>query len=495
MRGSILPLAIAGSMAGVSPALAAEQWTPVARDPSVQEVPFDSELFKADPDYAVTYDPESQIEVYGGKHPIDNPKPPIEIGRGLYDPGVIGDGIKIFGPKNRVFPQFSVFGDIRTAVAFNDNGNKETAVVAARANLDFDLQLTGTERLHMLWQPLQQNNQFTHCDFGGDDQSDCIGEPGKEPTTLFFEGDLGAIVTSITNEYQSFDLPFAVGLVPLLFQNGVWYDDAVLGGAFTIPARNSATLDISNFDLTFFFSVDELTSNAITNAKGKRAEHSADIYGVAGFFDVAGGYLEAGYAYINDTQEDSGSNQSYNNFTVAFSRRWFDFVSNGTRLIANFGQDEPVGGGAKTASGAMLISENSFVTNSITLIPYANFFIGIDSPQKAAGTDGLLKNVGLSFETDALTGFPRLDDTGHDAMGGALGVEYLFGFDQQLVGEVAFQTPWDNEQGIKAPQIGLAMRYQRPLTNRLIFRADAMYGLLFELPDIAGVRAELRLKL
>ena len=133
--GRILSLAVAG-LAAAGPALAAEQWKPVERDPSVQEVPFDDKLFKADPEYSVTYDPEAQIEIYGGKKPVPNAKPPIEIGRGLYDPGEIGDGIEWLGSgKNRLFPAFSVFGDLRTAVAFNDNGANEVAVIAATANL------------------------------------------------------------------------------------------------------------------------------------------------------------------------------------------------------------------------------------------------------------------------------------------------------------------------------------------------------------------------
>lgn len=494
MRGTILPLAIVGTMAGATSAVAAEQWTPVVRDPSVQEVPFDTGLFKPDPEYTVTYDPEAQIEIYGGKSPVDNARPPIEIGRGLYDPGVIGDGIQIFGPKNKLFPAFSVFGDLRAGIAFNDNGDREATVIGTRANLNFNLELTGTERIHMFWQPVSGGN--FRWEIAGDDESDFQGQTDDEPTAFFFEGDLGAITSSIRDEYTSWDMPFAVGLVPMLLQNGVWMDDAFIGGAITpFVAQNSPMLDITNYDITFFAGWDKVTSRAFPDTTGGLAEHDAHIYGVTGFFDVAGGYAEAGYAYLNDRDDDTRGDRSYHSVTGAFSRRYQGVVANATRLVANFGQDEPPGGGTKTASGAMLISENAFITSSITLIPYANFFVGIDSPQKAAGDTGLLKNVGLSFETDGLTGFPRLDDSGHDAFGGALGIEYLFGLEQQIVGEFALQTPWDNQQGIDATQMALSARYQRPLTNRLIFRADAIYGWLFDLPNIAGVRAELRLKL
>ena len=492
MRGRILAGAVAVAMASVT--THAAEWKPVERDPSVQEVPFDSELFKKDPDYAVTYDPEAQIEIYGGKTPVDNPKPPIEIGRGLYDPGEIGDGISWLGTgKNRLFPAFSVFGDLRTGVAFNDTGAEEKAVLGVATNLNFNLELTGTERIHMFWQPL---DDVSGIEFAGPDESDGVFNERNDPTTLFFEGDAGAILTGLTDEFQSFDLPFSFGLVPLLFQNGVWFDDAVLGFAVTpFVAQNSAQFDITNFDITLFAAWDEITSDAFTNNAGGRAEHEADIYGAAGFFDWNEGYVEAGYAFLQDSDSSSGGDQSYHNFTLAFSKRYFGKVANATRIIGNVGQNADANGN-KTASGFLLISENAFITSSITLVPYANFFVGKDTPQKAAGT-GNLKQVGLSFETDNLTGFPRLDDTGHDAIGGAVGIEYLFGFDQQIVGEIAFQTPWDDQEGIQDSQVAFGLRFQRPLTNRLIFRADAMYGLIFgpDTPNLAGVRAELRLKL
>lgn len=501
MRGRILIAAVAGAMAATSVtglALAAEQWRPVERDPSVQEVPFDDKLFKKDPDYAVTYDPEAQIEIYGGKKPVPNAKPPIEFGRGLYDPGEIGDGIKWLGDKNRLFPAFSVFGDLRTGVAFNDNGGREAAVGAVAANLNFNLELTGTERVHMFWQPLL-NNGNTRLEFAGNDESDGFSEFGDEPTTLFFEGDLGAIATGLLDEYQSFDMPIAFGRVPLLFQNGVWMEDAMLGFAITpFNAQNSSALDITNFDITLFMGWDEVTSDAFTNNAGGKADHEADVYGAAGFFDVAEGYLELGYAYLDDSDHTSGGDQSYHNITLAFSKRYFGKIANSTRIIGNFGQKDPAVGN-KTASGFLLVSENAFITHSITLIPYANFFVGKDTPQsvaRAGAAGGILRNVGLSFESDNLTGFPKLNDTGHDAIGGAIGVEYLFGLEQQVVGEVAFQFPWDDEEGITDTEIGFGLRYQRPLTNRLIFRADAMYGLLTgNNRDLTGVRAELRLKL
>ncbi|MEM8843150.1 MAG: hypothetical protein AAGD47_15390 [Pseudomonadota bacterium] len=470
------------------------------RDERVREVPYEPDFFSEDPAYSVTYDPQAEIDIYGGKSAISTPRPPLEIFRDMYDEGPLGEGFTLLGEKNRLFPQILVFGDLRTAVAYNDNGDKEAAQVAARANINIDFKLTATERIHVFFQPLQNGNEFTRYEFGGPDADNRFSiETQEQPTTAFLEGDLGAIFAGLTDEYNKYDIPFAVGRVPLFLQNGVWFDEAFLGFAVTpLVAQNSATLDITNYDITFFAGFDEVTTPAIVDANGNKADHDANIYGVAGFFDLREGYLEAGYAYLDDRKKENGD-FSYHNLTLAFTKRYAATVSNTTRVIANVGQN-PGQGLEDTANGVLLISENAFITHlPLTLIPYSNFWFGVDSTQSAARADaagGILRNIGINFETDGLTGFPTLDATGIDTFGGALGVEYLFSLEQQIVAEVAAVFPYDDRQGpAKDPQFGWGLRYQRPLTNRLIFRADAMYGLLLDDQDIAGVRAELRLKL
>lgn len=502
MRGIVSRLAMATALAAATPhaAGAAENVGPVERDPSVREVPFDRGVFGSDPTYGDTYDPAAQVEIYGGKSAVPNPRPPLEIFRDMYDEGPLGEGYNIFGSKNRVYPQILLFGDLRAAFAFNDNGAKELAQFAVRANLNFDFRITATERIHVFFQPLQDGGAFTRYEFGGHDSDDDFSpETQEQPTTAFFEGDLGAIISGFTDEYTSFDMPIAFGRVPLLLQNGVWMEEAFLGFAITpLVAQNSSTLDITNFDITFFAAFDEVTTDAVIDVNGKRAEHDANIYGVHGFFDWNEGYLEAGYAYIDDNDKSNGDH-SYHNFTVAFSKRYAATVSNATRLIVNLGQD-PGPGFKDTANGALLISENAFITHlPLTLIPYANFWVGIDQPQsaaRAAAAGGVLRNVGLNFETDGLTGFPTLDATGHDTFGGAIGIEYLFSLEQQIVAEVAAVFPYADREGpAQDPQFGFGLRYQIPLSDRLIFRADAMYGMLMDAEDIMGVRTELRLKL
>ena len=161
--------------------------------------------------------------------------------------------------------------------------------------------------------------------------------------------------------------------------------------------------------------------------------------------------------------------------------------------------------------GFAIISENSLISGlPSTLIPYANFFVGFGNPQPLVDGNnaGILKNVGINFETDALTGFPKLDDTGSNAFGGAIGLQYLFNLDQQLVFEVAMVQPFEDDGiGAQHAQYGFGVRYQIPINRAWLFRADATYQILavadednfediFEgnFEDNFGIRAEIRRK-
>ena len=208
------------------------------------------------------------------------------------------------------------------------------------------------------------------------------------------------------------------------------------------------------------------------------------------------GYFEFGYGYSDG--EGILDEFSYHNVTAAFTRRYEPWVSNSVRAIWNTGQD--ASGQQQTADGFILLVENSLITSlPSTLVPYLNMWVGIDRPQGLGQqARGLLKNTGINFETDTITQFPKLDDTGRNTYGGALGVEYLFNLDQQIVAELATVQiiGGENEPGRPAldDQYAFGMRYQLPISQAWIVRADGMYGIRDSDADIKGFRFELRRK-
>jgi hypothetical protein len=454
--------------------------------------------FRPDPQYDAKYNAEGQVEIYGGKSPVEPPRPPIEIGRQQYTSGLYDESSTLFGRLNPLVPGLAIYGDWRTAVAYNSNAGNDIAQIATRVNIDIDFKITGTERIHAFFTPLQDDNlAFTRFEFGGGDGDDKFTEEfDTDPQTLFFEGDAGSIYSGLSGKDASFDLPFTVGLFPLFLQNGIWANDAILGGAVTLPARNSAALGLANFDITFFAAFDNVDNAGNVAAN----EDENPLYGVTAFIDALNGYIEAGYGLIEGRDELDGVLTQF--ATVAYSRRYYNTLSNSTRLFANFADDPAVDFGDDfdgDNDGFAIISENSLISGlPSTLIPYANFFIGFGEPQPLVDGNnaGILKNVGINFETDALTGYPKLDDTASNAFGGAIGLQYLFNLDRQIVFEVAMVEPFEDDGiGAQDTQYGFGVRYQVPINRAWLFRADATYQILEGVDeDNFGLRAELRRK-
>ena len=478
----------------------------IITDPAAKEVEYESSVFRPDPAYEdVGYDSEAQLEIYGGKSAFPTPRPLIELGREMYTVGSYEEAGTFLGALNPTYNQFLVYGDWRTAVAFNDNGLAEVGQVATRLNLEFDYRFTSTERIHWFIGPLDGQGEFTRCELFGDDapnndtDRECELQGDLNLDALFLEGDGGAIYSGLAGEYSSIDVPFAVGLMPLLFQNGIWLEDAFTGAAVTIPALNSPLLDITNMDFTFFAGIDKVTNPGILDNDGLTADHNVNIYGAATFIDASEGYWEAGVAHLDG--ESGLDDQSFTNMTVAFAKRYQAWLSNSSRVVYSFGQDRD-NNAQQTADGVIFLIENSLITRKpSTWVPYFNFFAGFDRPQsaaRAAGAGGILENTGINFETDGLTGFPKLDDTGHNAVGGALGMNYLFALNRQLVVEAAaFQViEGENEAGraARGDEYALGLRYQYPLNEAWILRADAMHGWRTEDENLAGARFEIRRK-
>lgn len=449
--------------------------------------------FREGPQYDTNYSAEEQLQIYGAKTAVEAPRPLLELGREQYTSGLYDSSSTAFGDLNPLLPGLAIYGDWRTAVAYNNFNGKDVAQIATRLNLDVDLKLTATERFHAFFTPLQKANvKFTRYEFGGGGSNDKFNDEfDANPQTLFFEGDMGSIYSGYSGTESTFDLPFTVGLFPLFLQNGIWANDAILGGAVTLPARNSSTLGLSNYDLTFFAAFDDVDNASVVNSDGSFDNDNTNLFGATAFIDAFNGYIEAGYGLVQGYGAQDGLLQHY--LTAAYSRRYANTLSNSTRLFANFGDDK-----RGNADGFAIISENSLITGlPSTLLPYANFFVGFGSPQPLVDGNnaGILKNVGINFETDALTGYPKLDDTASNAWGGALGLQYLFNLDQQLVFEVAMVQPFEDDGiGARDAQYGLGVRYQIPIDRAWLFRADATYQIVESGEDNFGIRSEVRRK-
>lgn len=473
---------------------AAEDYKP-KMSPNAKRVPLQDNAFGGDPDYSHdSYDIQAQLDIYGGKSEVVAPRPLFELGRKQYVPGQLPEPSDVFGELNPTNFAVQAFGDWRTAVAFNDNGDNELAQIATRLNIDIDMKFTSTERLHAFIRPLDNGGNFTRCELAGNDKDEgCEAEFNLNLETLFFEGDGANILSGITGEYYKTDRPFTFGFVPLFFQNGLWMDDAIFGGAFSFPALNSPVLDITNMDFTLFYGFNDVNNAAIRDLSGGVADHSVQAYGAHAFIEAREGYLEVGYGILDADRSKLGD-QDLHSLGISWTARYHNILSYSLRTFISRQARED--GGQDLGNGMAFLLETSWMTpKPYTLVPYANFFFGLNRPQPLANAEGLLINTGINFESDGLTGFPILDDTAADTFGGAIGIQYLFNLDQQIVVEAATVQQYGEQANINGDQYALGVRWQLPISKAWIIRADAMYGFRGGGDDdIGGVRFEVRRK-
>lgn len=341
-------------------------------DPLARRIPVELEAFapSVHPYVPEMLDPLSAELIYRGKFAVPTQRPLLEWGRPLYTGGIYPPGKNWFGSTNLVIPHFMVYGDFRTGVGVNRATEGAADVWASRLNLDMDLKLTATERIHAFMGPLDRAGDFTRVDFTND--LEFVNRTDLRLDTLFFEGDAGAIVGGLNDIDAPFDLPFTFGFIPLIYQNGIWANDNVIGGAFALPTRHSRLLNWANYDATFFWASDQVTSDAFAGENS-----AAEFFGTAWFIDAYEGHIETNYAYVNDK---TGGDRSYHNLAVAFTRRYFMRISNSIRYITNLDQQLP--DEEKTASGHLLLLENSLISAyPNTVVPYFNLFYGQGNPQ------------------------------------------------------------------------------------------------------------------
>lgn len=446
--------------------------------------------FAPNPQVPKPLNPCTEIETYYGKSMVETQRPWVEWWRPFYTSGMYEPGIPVFSDVNLLTPSFLVYGDYRTAVGIHRFGGNASRQWAHRLNLDMDLRLTGTERFHMFTGPLDDNGRFTRLDFSDSDNVEFEEELDFRPDTAFFEGDLGAITGSWIGTDAPFDLPFTMGIIPLLYQNGIWMEDAIVGFALGSPWRHSRPFNWENFETTFFVGFADINSRAFQD------ENAAKVFGTAWFIEAYGGYIEADYAYL-DERQDLG--RSYHNAALAYTRRYFGRISNSVRLIGNAGQRGPAIN--RTADGVLLLFENSLITSQPSnFVPYFNAFLGNGRPQsvaRAGGSGEILRNTGINFESDGLTAYPTLNATGANSYGAALGFNLLSAnFRQQLVAEFTALDRYGDPalSGIAGPQYAIGARYQRTLNNWTLIRFDAINGWLDNDSNIYGMRSEFRWK-
>ena len=400
------------------------------------------------------------------------------------NPGLLSPGQAPNEPINflgeQLDPRLDIDGFIRYQVLGYRLDNTDNGVMVPELNLDANLQLTATQRIHALFRPIEGGNreptlwQFPPHNHGW------VARDMAEPAELFYEGQ----PLNWISPHDRFPLDFTLtgGRVPLFLQNGLWFDNIFDG--FAISKDSIQLGNLSNLNLFYFLTHGE-TEGGLTRLD--RQEQRKKLTGMAGDADWYAYFFEFGWAtaYDNGHVHLPGIEYDLDRSFWAMSMTRTFGVSGAVSLRALGSTGNGSRGGGEFFA---LETQKRFWG----VLGYANFF-GATRDWLPASTQGApLSREGILFTFDRLAAFPELNSQGADTIGSAMGIIF------KPKGVVTY-TPefgWLIDNSAQANhQVGVAMQIQADLASLLIpattiadvARRGILYGVLARL-TFAGLR-------
>ena len=401
------------------------------------------------------------------------------LGRGNIDEGFVL-------PTGAVWqPALWVYGDIRTSFNFFDQGDNRDEIqeIVGRANLNFNLKLSGTERLFLQIQPLNKNGAFTGYTFRPDDE-DFENQLNLDLTALFFEGEFGEIFPNINpDDSTALDIGFSVWRQQIFFQEGMMFNDVIDSVGVT---RDTIILPgVIDTRVTVLFGWGNL------NRDDNEIDRDAKVLGLFMESDTPFSTVNFDFAYTFADKDNGGDGFYYG---AAATQRIRGFNTS-FRINRSEALDRE---SAAISSGTLLFAQMSVTPLRTENVAYLDLFWGIDEYASAARgetTGGPLGQTGLLFAAVGLGRYPAaLGSRADDAFGGALGYQMFFNHQlTQLTTEFgAIKTRGkvaDVEDGI-----GVGARLQHSFGDRYIVRVDSFIAYREERKETFGIRTEARVQ-
>ena len=380
-------------------------------------------------------------------------------------------------------PQLWVFGTLRTALHYFDNGVRPaSAEWATRLSLFANLQLTHTEKLIIGIRPLDRNafNRFTRVQLN-DDFGSSKFEANADIRTFFFEGDFGSLFPGLDKKGSgAIDYGFSVGRQALTFQNAIMINETV--DSVGVVRNNIRFAGISGLRSTALYGWGEL------NRANARLNRSADLFGWFNSIDTPKHTFNIDMIFINDEQTTGDSV----NFGVAAIQRLGHF-NTAFRINTSF---EPGANSPKAGTGTIFSSEVSWTPYRSDDIAYVNAFI-VDGNYTQAGREpivgGALGGLGVLFASPGVGNFlSELNNFTTDVAGLVVGYEAFWeNHRRSLTLEVASRKDI-SDRGTGFDDIAFGFEFRQRLAHRVQFQLDASYSVLEKRNDGSTIRTEIR---
>ncbi len=344
-------------------------------------------------------------------------------------------------------PRFVAYGSYELFAGLFEENDVRRDGIGHQLLIELDLALTGTERAHVQFRPLGEQNSggsFWQLSSPSGYNDNSTGVPQR----WWIEGELQSIIGRLIHDPTiQLDVNFTAGKFPFALHNSLLMNDEITG---VVLGKNTIThTPLSNLNVQAFYAFDEVDAYSNQNA---------DLVGLNLTGDYRHAFLEMTYAHAFNAG-NSDLNASY----FAFSgTNFFGPLSLAGRAMFKQGDEAELG------DGQLYVLESNFTrspshwweehTGVELAVAYINLFKATSGWQPLA--DGNFNRLRNLFVLNPLLQIAAGRQPG-DTTGVACGVQlFRHHEDESIIPEFAIEetqgdTVW-----------GLGLRYQRKLTPR-----------------------------
>jgi len=288
--------------------------------------------------------------------------------------------------------------------------------------LDFDLQLTGTERFHVQWRPVgERMSGGSYYQFGQPDGY--VDNSTVEPDRYWFEAELHSLIGPCGDPLAAKNTSMLFGKFPFAMHNNLLMNDEILGA---VISRNNIPLgQLSNFNLQAFAGFNDVDTYAGVESQ---------VLGLHATIDHRKRLYEASYAYLNS------HGQRDTHFLGISGTRFFGPLSVAGRALFKIGDE----GG--TGDSQLFVLESNFVrafhhncTGVEKGVFFSNAFWAGDGWNSIGGAN--FNRLRTGFEVNPLIRLSATPDS-RDTLGATVGVQlFRHREDESIIPEIAVEQP------------------------------------------------------
>ncbi|MDP6444886.1 MAG: hypothetical protein QF805_13910 [Pirellulaceae bacterium] len=351
-------------------------------------------------------------------------------------------------------PRFVCYGNYQLFGLALEEGNARRNAVGHQLVLDMDLRLTGTERFHVQFRPLGEDNSGGSF-YQFNQPEGYVDRSHAEPDRYWVEAELHSLLAPWVSPLAALDYQLVAGKFPFALHNRLLMNDEMLGAV--VSKNNIQLAHLSNLNVQLFVGWNDVDTFV---------DSDAHVYGIHVAADDRRAFYEATYAFA----EHSVDSRRDSHFIGLSRTKFYGPLSLAGRAMFKWGDSTGRG------DGQLFVLESNYtrlLDHHPMGVEYAVWYCNVFGASRGWNSigGGGYNRLRTAFEVNPLVGISATaapDDTWGIALGAQL---FRHNEDESIVPEAAFQ------EVAGEPVLGIGMRYLRKVGPRTFVELVASFNL------------------